>query len=101
MQLQPSDEPMFYQGEMLRCYMALLRLTNCDPVVLQSCGDALYKYVPWLTIDAAAQLLQLLDRVAENYYPISNQFVGMFTLGKIYFAMGERQRALVAYSRCI
>jgi hypothetical protein len=71
----------------LRNYLAFLRLTSYDPVVLVRCGDKIYQAIDGITAEEEEALLEVLDRTLENIYVLPPDQNVYLYLGRIFYKL--------------
>lgn len=90
--------PLFSEPELplpeVDCLLSFMRLNQCDPKSLTMCAEMLHRRLDEMRPRQRAELLDIMDRAADNYFHFPGEVNVPFWLGFLYCLLGENEKAL-------
>lgn len=85
-------------NEVLRACMGYIQLCNYDPVVFCLCSPRIYLALEGINVLQEQRLLEIIDRVKDNFYSVQQQYDVFYWIGRIYYGLNRVDSALSAFS---
>jgi tetratricopeptide (TPR) repeat protein len=85
----------------LESCIAFVRLCNFDPVAFCKCAEKIYLGLEGVTDLQKASLVELLEKVGDNFYSVQQDCDVFYWIGKIYFGLDMPDSALAMFHQSI
>ncbi|MBX9689096.1 MAG: hypothetical protein K2X27_20475 [Candidatus Obscuribacterales bacterium] len=85
-------------SEILRACMGYVALCNYDPIVFCLAAPRIYFALETLNSLQEKRLLEILERVRENFFSVQQQYDVFYWIGRIYYGMNRLDDALKAFA---
>lgn len=84
--------------ELLRACLGYVQLCNYDPVVFCLAAPRMYFSLETMNSIQEKRILQMLERVRENFFSVQQQYDVFYWIGRIYYGMNHLDEALKAFA---
>lgn len=85
-------------NEIMRACMGYVQLCNYDPIVFCLAAPRIYFSLETMNSIQEKRLLEMLDRVRDNFYSVQQQYDVFYWVGRIYYGMNRLDDALKAFA---
>lgn len=85
-------------NEILRASMGYVLLCNYDPVVFCLAAPRMYFSLETMNQIQESRMLELLERVRDNFFSVQQQYDVFYWIGRIYYGMNKLDDALKAFA---
>ncbi len=85
-------------NEILRACMGYVQLCNFDPIVFCLAAPRIYFALETISASQAQRLVEMLDKVRDNFYSVQQQYDVFYWIGRIYYGMSRLDEALKSFA---
>ena len=85
-------------NEILRACMGFIQLCNFDPIVFCLAAPRIYMAIETINVFQEKRLLDILERVKDNFYSVQQQYDVFYWVGRIYYGLNRLDEALKAFA---
>ena len=85
-------------SEILRACLGYIQLCNYDPIVFCLAAPRIYMALETINVLQEKRLLEIIERVNDNFYSVQQQYDVFYWIGRIYYGLNRLDDALRAFS---